>query len=202
MDRSPLISRQFESPRPLHARADSMPLSLSRTSDNIQSRSQKNGQNDSLGANSKAENDIIDVNVQVAVIRRWWDSLGTNKLSTMKSLKEVTDMFIKMKIFADQLSATNYFIKMTGLPKKTLEKHGMEFNDFLSIFLKGILKQVVTHVFETVKDFKRKDAWGSWVPQTSSKFLDEASLKSFEFEGAAQNSKITANSPQKQQTQA
>lgn len=50
---------------------------------------------------------------------------------------------------------------MTGLAKPALEKDGMEFSDFLSIFLKGVLKQVVASVFETVKDFKRTDLWGA-----------------------------------------
>lgn len=83
---------------------------------------------------------MIDINDQVAIIRKWWDSLGIDKLNTMKSLKDVSTMFIQRKIFADQCSATKYIVRMTGLTKTVLEKHGMEFNDFLSIFLKGILK--------------------------------------------------------------
>lgn len=92
----------------------------------------------------------------------------------MKSLKDVSGMFLERKIFADQSSAVKYIVKMTGLTKSALEKHGMEFNDFLSIFLKGILKQVVTSVFETVKDFKRTDAWSQW---TSGKAQEKETQK-------------------------
>lgn len=117
---------------------------------------------------------MIDINDQVAVIQRWWDNLGVDKLNTMKSLKDVSGMFLERKIFADQSSAVKYIVKMTGLTKSALEKHGMEFNDFLSIFLKGILKQVVTSVFETVKDFKRTDAWSQW---TSGKAQEKETQK-------------------------
>lgn len=33
----------------------------------------------------------------------------------------------------------------------------MTYNDFLSVFVKGILKGVVCGIYETVKDYRRKD---------------------------------------------
>lgn len=143
-----------------------------------QSNTSPNKESKSPSKTKKAEpNDAeaIDINDQVTVIKEWWHDLGANKLNTMKSLKDVTEMFIQRRIFADQSSATKYIAKMTGLSKVALEKDGMEFNDFLSIFLKGILKQVVASVFETVKDFKRTDLWSAWAAEKEGESRTEAS---------------------------
>lgn len=45
--------------------------------------------------------EVIDINDQVAVIQDWWRKLGASKMSTMKSLEEVSEMFIQRRIFAD-----------------------------------------------------------------------------------------------------
>jgi len=92
----------------------------------------------------------------------------------MKALSDVTAMFISKRVFADQSSADKYIVKMCGKSKKTLEKEGMEFNDFLSIFLKGILKEVVSAVAESVKDFQRSDVWAQNADK-SAKDIDKVS---------------------------
>lgn len=50
----------------------------------------------------KKEEDMVDINDQVAVIKKWWERLGDDKLSTMKSLKDVCGVFLERKIFGDQ----------------------------------------------------------------------------------------------------
>ena len=60
-------------------------------------------------------------------------------------------MLIAEKIFQDQSSAKKYLQSIIGV------KSLMTYNDFLSVFVKGILKGVVCGIYETVKDYKRKD---------------------------------------------
>ena len=60
-------------------------------------------------------------------------------------------MLIAEKIFQDQSSAKKYLQSVIGA------KPLMTYNDFLSVFVKGILKGVVCGIYETVKDYKRKD---------------------------------------------
>lgn len=92
---------------------------------------------------------MFDINDQVTVVKNWWAEIEPKDQSS-KKLLFVCRKLVEKKIFIDPSSAQNYIQKMSG--NKT---NNIEFNDFLLVFLRGIVKDVVTGIAQTVKDFKR-----------------------------------------------
>ena len=56
----------------------------------------------------------------------------------------------------DEVQATKYVLQKLDKPRKTLDEQGLLFNDFLSLFLKSILKKVLAGIADAVSDFRRK----------------------------------------------
>lgn len=65
---------------------------------------------------------------------------------------DVAKMFVNKKIFMELSSAKNYLWQTLGEKKQLFE-----YNDFLSIFVKGILKDIVCGIADTVHKFMRRD---------------------------------------------
>ena len=91
-----------------------------------------------------------DVNDQVKVLRRWWDSIETIKNPIPHEL--VAKMLKQIGLCHDLTSGLHAIQhKMDEL--KLHDKVGVEFDDFLAMFLRGIVKDLVEGIFrEVTKD--------------------------------------------------
>jgi hypothetical protein len=88
---------------------------------------------------------MYDINDQVSVVTAWWNDINP-RLGVTKPSIEVAKKFVSKKLFVDPLSAQNYLWKTIGE-----EKINFEFQDFLLIFLKGIVKDVICCIAKTVE---------------------------------------------------
>jgi hypothetical protein len=91
-----------------------------------------------------------DVNDQVQVLRQWWDSIETIKNPIPHEL--VAKMLKQIGLCHDLTSGLHAIQhKMDEL--KLHDKVGVEFDDFLAMFLRGIVKDLVEGIFrEVTKD--------------------------------------------------
>ena len=91
-----------------------------------------------------------DVNDQVQVLRKWWDSIETIKNPIPHEL--VAKMLKQIGLCHDLTSGLHAIQhKMDEL--KLHDKVGVEFDDFLAMFLRGIVKDLVEGIFrEVTKD--------------------------------------------------
>ena len=88
--------------------------------------------------------DVID---QMKVLQRWWDSMPSENL--ILSFDQVAQLFSKKGIIKDKSTALNY-LKKKMVDMGSGAKKGMEFKDFQALFLRGIVKVMVTGIFKEV----------------------------------------------------
>lgn len=114
---------------------------------------------------------VHDINDQVDIVKKWWAEMQKEDVKEQIAngkpnanyrqelpIGRIVKKFIEWKIFQDQKSATRYLLENDADydDDDTLKEY-FDFNDFLAIFLKGIFKDVVCGIANTVQNFRRND---------------------------------------------
>ena len=103
----------------------------------------------------KAPYRMYDINDQVKIVEQWWNEIAP-KTEIVKPINNVARKLVDKKLFIDPFGASEYLCKIIGEKKTTLD-----FSDFLSIFLKGFIKDVIcgiAMVVENVSSNKNEDS--------------------------------------------
>ena len=83
------------------------------------------------------------------VLTKWWKSIPNPEEKTTLSYELVAKLFSEKGIIKDKSNAFNY-LKKKVVEKGTSNKGGIEFQDFQALFLRGIVKAMVTGIFKEV----------------------------------------------------
>ena len=78
-------------------------------------------------------------------MRVWWDDIKPAKAINKASI-DIAKKLVSKKLFVDPLAAQTYLWKIIGEKEEEFE-----FSDFLLIFLKGIVKDVICGIAKTVE---------------------------------------------------
>jgi hypothetical protein len=113
----------------------------------------------------KAGPRVYDINDQVKVVAKWWRELQQTDVDRQKKqgnmnamrrpqipINDIAKKLISWNIFMDMSAARRYLIQAIGDSKEMVD-----FENFNAVFIKGIFKDVISSIANTVQNYRRKD---------------------------------------------
>ena len=90
------------------------------------------------------------------ILKKWWNQVAQIDSKNINNTEQnfekahfkvssVTELLINKKVFIDDSTACNYIHKVLAEKGKDPVKY-LTFSDFLTLFLKGIMKEVVSRI--------------------------------------------------------